>query len=64
MSTDVNATGRTVLMRLPNFHTLDVRVERGNALVAINNSPINLMDATNTKAARETFEALSEQVAA
>jgi hypothetical protein len=33
-------------MRLPNFHTLDVRVERRIARVTINNSPINLMDAT------------------
>jgi hypothetical protein len=64
MSTDINTTGKTVLVRLPNFHTLDVRVERRTARVTINSSPINLMDATNTKAARETFEALSEQVAA
>jgi hypothetical protein len=33
-------------MRLPNFHTLDVRVERRIARVTINNRPINLMDAT------------------
>jgi hypothetical protein len=46
MSTDVNTTGRTVLMLLPNFHTLDVRVERRIARVTISNSPINLMDAT------------------
>jgi hypothetical protein len=64
MSTDINTTGKTVLMRLPIFHTLDVRVERRTARVTINNSPINLIDATNPKAARETFEALSEQVAA
>jgi hypothetical protein len=46
MSTDINTTGKTVLMRLPNFHTLDVRVERRIARVTINNSSINLMDAT------------------
>jgi hypothetical protein len=46
MSTDINTTGKTVLMRLPNFHTLDVGVERRIARVTINNSPINLMDAT------------------
>jgi enoyl-CoA hydratase/carnithine racemase len=46
MSTDINTTGKTVLMRLPNFHTLDVRVEHRIARVTINNSPINLMDAT------------------
>jgi enoyl-CoA hydratase/carnithine racemase len=45
MSTDINTTGKTVLMRLPTFHTLDVRVERRIARVTINNSPINLMDA-------------------
>jgi hypothetical protein len=46
MSTDINTTGKTVLMRLPDFHTLDVRVERRIARVTIDNSPINLMDAT------------------
>jgi hypothetical protein len=30
-------------MRLPTFHTLDVRVERRIARVTITNNPINLM---------------------
>jgi hypothetical protein len=46
MSTAISTTGQTVLIRLPNFHTLDVGVERRIARVTINNSPINLMDAT------------------
>ena len=46
MSTDINTTGKAVLMRLPAFHTLDVRVERRIARVTIDHSPINLMDAT------------------
>ena len=46
MSTDINTTGKTVLMRLPNFHTLDVRVEHRIARVTINNTRINPMDAT------------------
>jgi enoyl-CoA hydratase/carnithine racemase len=45
MSTDINNTGKTLLMRLPNFSTLDVRVERRIARVTIDHSPINLMDA-------------------
>jgi hypothetical protein len=43
MSTDMNTTGKPVAMRLPTFHTLDVRVERRIARVTITNNPINLM---------------------
>jgi len=46
MSTDINTTRKTVLMRLPDLHTLDVRVEHRIARVTIDHSPINLMDAT------------------
>jgi hypothetical protein len=34
-----------LLVRLPDLHTLDVRVERRIATVTIDNGPINLMDA-------------------
>jgi len=46
MPTELNSTATEALTRRPDLHTLDVRVERRIARVTIDNSPINLMDAT------------------